>query len=130
MIFCGMSLISKLLRVKSRADFCMTVKTAPHVHGTITAGMPNVFIENTSTARHNPFRTHTKSALMTLFIISLISNWVVPENIHTTTTAASILFTPLAFRNSKMVQGAWPKEFQFCLPPPLLEFHIFYFFYL
>ena len=29
----------------------MTVKTAPHGHGTITAGMPNVFIENTALTR-------------------------------------------------------------------------------
>ena len=29
----------------------MTVKTAPHGHGTITAGMPNVFIENTAPTR-------------------------------------------------------------------------------
>ena len=44
----------------------MTVKTAPHDHGTITAGMPNVFIENTALTRsqHGAVRfTHTKSAL-------------------------------------------------------------------
>ena len=29
----------------------MTVKTAPHGHGMITAGMPNVFIENTALTR-------------------------------------------------------------------------------
>ena len=29
----------------------MTVKMAPHCHGTITAGMPNVFIENMALTR-------------------------------------------------------------------------------
>ena len=42
----------------------MTVKTAPHGHGRITAGMPNVFTENTVTARRGPFHTRTKSALL------------------------------------------------------------------
>ena len=47
----------------------MTVKTAPHGHGTITAGMPNVFYRehgtDTVTARRGPFHTHTKSVLIT-----------------------------------------------------------------
>ena len=45
----------------------MTVKTALHGHGTITAGMPNVFIENRALtrSRHGPFHTHMKSALIT-----------------------------------------------------------------
>ena len=58
----------------------MTVKTAPHSHGTIMAGMSNVFIENTALTRSQ----------YSTFRFTLIGNLLYNARAHTHTPVSDV----------------------------------------